>query len=347
MSETKEETALAMASVEDLMAPAASSQMTASEAGKGSEDVGAGDVILPRIYLLQGLSKPVNEEEAPGAKAGRYWVTPYSRPATIDQPLKLVVVRIYPAWRRWTPLDDGGGIECEAAGGDLVAREANGLAGATLEFDLDKKKGEVRSFEWTGGHATDDCRQCVFGPAAAAAAAGKQPSGRGNPWLPKIVTIDGKPYKMPDEARAPRCTQSLDILALVALPPFKDDETGTSLEMELIPAFISFSRSSYSAGKSLAGMVKMASREPAWSKIYQLGSKKVTNDKGTFYIATISQYGYAQRPLMDQASALFESTQTENYRADMQDIHSENAGPSEDASARPPSDEDPEPGDDF
>ena len=75
----KEETGVALSaaamSVDDLMAPTASSAVAADEAGMGSEDVGAGSVILPRLSLLQGLSKACGDE-LPGAKQGCWWITP-------------------------------------------------------------------------------------------------------------------------------------------------------------------------------------------------------------------------------------------------------------------------------
>lgn len=347
---TEENTALALNSAEELMAPAAVPAFDPTQAGAGSEDLSTSDVVLPRISLLQGLSKVVMDD-VPGAKAGRFWVTPYNRPGTVksEDGMKFVVVRIYPAQRKWTPLDEGGGLECEAAAGDLIAREPEGLAGATLKPDVDKKAKKVKSIVWDGGTPTSDCSQCVFGPAAAATAAGKSPSGRGNPWLPKIIDVDGVRYKVPDELRAPRCTSSLDALVLVALPPFKDEESGMELGAEVIPAFLSFSRTGQGAGRSLAGMIKMAVREPAWAKIFSISAKKVSNDKGTFFIPTVSQFGYANAGLISAASELHSSTADKSYVPDMTDggdSHVAASGDVIDADAVPRDDE-AAPADDF
>lgn len=357
--ETKEETAIVERpetglatpmSVDDLMAPAAASAARLDEAGLGSEDVDSSKVVLPRVSLLQMMSKACSEE-LPGAKAGRWWVTPYNRPATVDGTLRFVPVRIYPTQRLWTPLDEGGGLVCEAADGTLTARDANGLAGATLKLDHDGTS--VKSLSWEGGRPTTRCSECVYGPGAAAAAAGREPKKGGSGWLPKIVTTDdGKRVSIPDELRGPRCTESIDVLALIALPEFKDPESGVEMPAELIPAFITFAKTSMGAGKALAGMIKMAMREPAWARIYNLGSKKVQNDKGTFYIATVQVFGFSQRALMDQAHSLYEATHTQNYTADVSDGGEEFVGGrgdviDADVSSGPPSDDDPEPGDQF
>lgn len=345
--EEEEETALVAGSVDDLMAPAEAPSFNPDDAGLGSEDVGASDVVLPRVSLLQGLSKVV-AEDLPGAKAGGYWVVPHNRPATFSSRdnLKFVVVRIYPSQRLWTPINEGGGLICEAAAGDLIAREPLGLKDAELVIDHDG--GNVKSIEWQGGSPTDNCRKCVFGPAAAAVAAGRKPTGRGNPWLPKYITYEGERIRIPDEMRAPKCTSSLDVLALIALPPFEDDETGVSLAPEIIPAFISFSRSAQAAGRSLAGMIKMAANEPSWAKIFSLGAKSVSNDKGTFYIPTIQQFSFAKPALQAMARELYDSTNKEDFRPNMDDGGDMSSdGATESTADRPPNDDEPAPEDDF
>ena len=234
----KDETGLVPAGMADLMAPAeAPVGFSDEEAGLGSEDVSANDVVLPRISLLQGLSKPVSEELV-GARQGAFWVTPYNRPASKDSKdhVKFVVVRIYPAQRMWTPIDEGGGLVCEAAGGDHVAREPMGLAGADLNVTHDN--GVVKSLEWVNGRSTASCAECVYGPAAAAAAAGRAPTGRGNAWMPKYINFEGERLRVPDELRAPRCTSSLDVLGLIALPAFEDEDSGMQLGPEIIPCLL-------------------------------------------------------------------------------------------------------------
>lgn len=345
---TNENTSLAL-SADDLMSPAAMPTVDQKYAGAGAEELGQSDIILPRISLLQGLSKPV-VDDVPGAKAGLFWTFPFNRPASLkaEVGMKFVVVRIYPVQRQWTPLDQGGGLVCEAPNGNLLARSPEGLAGAKLKPDLDKKNGAVKSIEWEGGEPTANCLECVFGPAAAAAAAGKEPTGRGNPWLPKIITVDGKQYRVPDELRAPRCTGGLDALILAALPAFKDEETGMELAAEVIPAFLSFNRTSQGAGRSLAGMIKMATREPAWGKIFTISTKKVQNDKGTFFVPVVTQYGYSNDQLATMARDLYESTSDKSYVPDMSEMANDHVAPSSDVvDAEVPSDDEPAPGDEF
>lgn len=334
-------------SATEMMAPADASTTATGDAGLGSEDVGSNDVILPRITLLQGLSKPV-VGDIPGARIGRWWTTPFNRPATVNKtnPMRFVVVRIFPSQRWWTPIDEGGGLICEAAGGQLVAREPLGLTGAAL--DVTTEGDTIKSIEWKGGVPTDDCRRCVYGPAAAAGAAGREPTGRGSDWLPKVITFEGAQYRVPDTLRGPRCTASLDVLVLGLLPAFEDEESGIKLGPELIPAFISFSRTGLGAGKSLAGMIKLSVAEPSWSKIYNLASKKVSNSSGQeYYIPTVQVFGYASEPLMVQAKQLYVDTREQDFRPDIsdgQDAYVKNAD--EDAPP-PPKDDEAAPADDF
>lgn len=344
MAKKNEETALAVKSeVDDLMAPAASLQTTGS--GLGSEDLGMSDVILPRVSLLQGLSKPV-VDDLPGAKAGVFWITPFNRPVTpnASTPLKFVTVKIFPAQRLWRPLTQGGGLECEAPSGNLMATSPNGVMGANLTVEQADGKEVVR---WTGGHATDECYKCVYGLGASAAAAGREGQrGVGNGWLPKVVTVGNRQVRLEDSQRAPKCTSSIDVLALVALPAFKDEANGIDLPAEIVPAFISFSRTGHPAGKSLAGMIKMSPREPAWAKIYNLGCKKVQNDKGTFYVPTVQVFAFAKPALGERAAALYEETKTVAFRATMdEEEHVIDATPVSESA--PPADDAPAPKDDF
>lgn len=303
-------------SIEDMFAVDNTADHSA-DAGAGSENIDAKFVSIPRISILQGLSPIVVEETFPGiGVAGVLWLSPFNRPMTSKvgsgkdagfTPMRFVVVKLQPAWRRWTPKNEGGGIECEAPDGDFKAREPSGLAGARFvpEFDGDR----VKSFKWEGGHPTDSCSKCVFGPGAGPALSG---DGKGNHWLPKVAAIDGRSVKIPDELRAPRCTQSLDYLVLAMAQRVGD------FKAELVPAFLSFSRTGYTAGSTLAGMLKMASaREPVWGRVYELGVKKVTNDKGTFYVPTVNVLGGTSEPLAAMARELHLRTTTENIRMDI------------------------------
>jgi hypothetical protein len=309
-------------SVDDLMAPSTEGYVD-GDAGLGSEDVGSDVVILPRMTLLQPMSKAITEssDETPPV-AGTWFLTPYARRLTLkaSDPIAFVVVRVYPTQRLWTPLDEGGGLICEASAGDYQAREPNGLAGARLQVTAEGTN--ATAVEWEGGKPTDRCKECVYGPGAAAAAAGKPPTGKGNPWLPKYVsTGDGKTVAVPDKLRTPRCQSGLDALVLVAAPAVD------GMPRELIPAFITFTRSAFPAGRSLAGMIKMASRLPAWARLFEFRVKKVTNDKGTFFVPTVRPIGATRPELAEIAKALYTETEGKDHRPSMEDA--EDIGPAD------------------
>lgn len=306
---------------DDLFAPV--QVPTATGAGKGSEDVGASEVILPRVQLLQAMSKVITEKKLPGAEPGVFWLTPFNRPLNhptgkdgLPIAARMVVARILPGQKRWKKLDDGGGLLCESVNGQLTATKPNGLCGAKLSLELNKKK-EVTAIDWEGGQATDDCSVCVYGLGAAAAAAGRAPiqgsKDRGNVWLPKLLVVDGNTIKLDDKLRAPVCTPGTDAILLVLVPKFGDAPA------EIMPALITFAKTSSGAGKQLGSMIKMASREPAWAKIFELGSQSTTNDRGTFFVATVRGLGYAPEQLTAQTEALYEDSKLRTYTAGFED----------------------------
>jgi len=197
-TEPTEPTELAV--VEDLMAPVAAPVVREEDAGLGSEDITSDDVVLPRVTILQGLSQAVSDG-LPGAKAGVPWTIPHNRPAVAKghERLRFVLVRIYPAWRKWVPRDEGSGLECEAPTGDLVATSASGLTGARLF--IESTAGRASTIDWVDGQPTSSCSECVYGPAAAAAAAGKKPTGRSGsparPCKPRPVSSTRPPRRRP------------------------------------------------------------------------------------------------------------------------------------------------------
>jgi hypothetical protein len=323
----------AVAVVDELFAPEAVAVHRVGEAGFGSEAVEGSDVLLPRITLLQAMSKPV-VAGLPGAKAGVYWLMPHNRPVIFnpDEKLSFVVVKMYPAQRKWTPLDEGGGLECEAPGGDYIAREALGISGATPKLIMGKVKGakneSIVGLEWVGGTPTNDCRTCQYGPGAG-------PNG----WMPKIIEIDGESVRLPDEARRPRCTHSMEVLVLAAIPAWE------GLAQSIEPAFLSFAKTSSTAGKQLSGMVKMGAGEPAWAKLYALASMKVSNDKGTFFVMAPTVRGYSRAALMDRARALYDLAKDKSFRP-AADPDGEPLSPAA-TDASPPSDDAAAPADKF
>ena len=321
----EEETALVVAEeqseVDDLFAPAVvRPAATVDMAGAGIEELDSSNVTLPRVTLLQQMSKAVTEGAYDGAEGGVWWLTPHNRPITLTPEKKgeamkgarFIVVRMYPTQRHWNTLEDGGGLLCEAPTGKLVANSPEGRANAKIAVSTDDK-GEVAKIAWEGGVPTSDCRKCVFGLGAAAAAAGQEPSGKGNAWLPKLITVGGKEVRVPDNLRAPACTTGLDALVLVVVPPTEEMPT------EVMPAFINFSKSSLAAGRTLGGMIRMASREPAWGRIYELNSKKTTNEKGTFFVATVKTFGVSTEKLCEHAAELFEASKSQEFRPSMDD----------------------------
>lgn len=301
---------------------ASASSVIHGDAGLGSEQLGASDVVIPRIGLLQPMSKAV-ASNFPGAVPGALWVKPHNRPATIPgdpmfNEMRLIVVRIFPSQRRWKSIKEGGGILCEASLGDYQARELNGLAGAKIVVEK-TKAGIVRVVEWEGGKPTDRCVECVWGCGAAAAAAGRRvsldaPVDRGNVWLPKLISVDGEMVKIPDALRAPVCTSSIDVLGLVLLPPFQ------GADAEIVPAFMVFQRTSMPAGKQIAGMIKIAARrEPAWTKLFAVSSTPTTNDKGTFFVLNARAIGFAHATMVAEAAALYKESALRTYRAEFDD----------------------------
>ena len=190
----------------------------------------------------------------------------------------------------------------------MMAQEPNGKYMPKL--DLTMKKGVVIDVDWEGGTPTDDCAKFAYGPAAASACQGRAPGRRANPWLPKKVEFEGETFELDDKLRAPKCTGGLDALVQVLLP------ASNGAPPTIMPAFIQFSRSSALAGKQLASMLKMSATEPAWSRLYELGAKSKTNDKGTYFVTTIMQKGYTNTALAAQASALFDASNELTYRAD-------------------------------
>lgn len=327
-------------SAEDLFQPGLATA-AGDEAGLGSEDLDADGVILPRIKLLQAMSKAVSEGGDDGPKPGTYWLTLFNRPATIRSTdgLKFVVVQIFNAQRLWRHLDDGGGIVCQAPTGKLVALEPNGLTGASLDL-APGADGRATKAQWTGGEPTDQCRRCVLGLGASAGATG-QPSGKANAWLPKVVVQGGQRVTIPDELRVPKCQTSVDALILVLVPAHN------GLKAEIVPAYISFQRSSFGAGRTLAGMIKIAGRQPAWAKMYELGSKKTQNDKATFHVATVKVLGSTPQAVCDMARSLYdEAANSGTYRPDMSDMQDDviDVTPGE---AGPVGSEEPAPDDQF
>ncbi len=109
----KEAAALAQDNLRDLYA---------GMAGEGMEKVGAEDLALPFIALLQQLSPQVNESDErfiDGAKAGLFMNT-----VTGKLTDKLLVVPVYydKSWVEWIPRDSGGGFVASYGSKEDAAR---------------------------------------------------------------------------------------------------------------------------------------------------------------------------------------------------------------------------------
>lgn len=314
MPEEEKTTALSpFISVESLMLPSQEVD-TGEDAGLGSEDISPDTIIIPRVSLLQAMSKAITQSEADvPPQAGCWWLTPNGRPATKlpKEGFKFVVVRIYPVQRLWNPLDEGGGIICEATTGKLVAREPLGMAKAELSI-TSGENGEATDVSWSGGQPTTNCRECVYGPGASGAAT--KSTGKSTGWLPKYFNMPSGRVSIPDKLRAPRCQAGFDALVLALIPAVD------GLPAELVPAFLTFARSGFAAGRTLAGMIRLnAGREAAWGKIYEGSSKKTTNDAGTFFVPVVRPVGKAGSQLAAVARDLFNASESLEHRPNLED----------------------------
>jgi hypothetical protein len=316
------ENPLTYQSVEDLFTAVQMRQVDGG-AGKGAEDIDSSEVIVPRMQLLQAMSKVITEKKLPGAEPGVWWLTPFNRPLNsptgkdgLPVMVKMIVARILPGQKRWRKLEDGGGRLCESVNGALTATRPCGLAGAKINVERNKKK-EVTAIDWEGGVATDDCSLCVYGLGAAATAAGREPiqgsKDRGTVWLPKLLVINGETVQIDDKFRAPVCTPGTDVIALVSVPAFGQAPA------EIMPVLVTFAKTSSGAGKQLGSMLRMDARSPAWAKIYEIGSQFTTNERGTFSVANVRTLGYAPKALADQAADLYEASKLRTYNASWED----------------------------
>ncbi len=107
MSDKKQDTAVAIK--EPDVVPA----FMANDAGQGQENIKRGDIEVPRVQLLQGISPEIEAFDA--AKVGRFW---YSL-ADMDLGDRLSIVPVYYDMRYilWRPRVDGGGILARADDG--------------------------------------------------------------------------------------------------------------------------------------------------------------------------------------------------------------------------------------
>lgn len=79
-------------------------------AGKGTENLGAGDYEMPRLKLLQGLSEELQSFD--GVKAGEFFHTLLEK--SLSNTLQIVPLYISKRYVLWKPRHDGGGILARA-----------------------------------------------------------------------------------------------------------------------------------------------------------------------------------------------------------------------------------------
>ena len=71
-----------------------------------------------------------------------------------------------------------------------------------------------------------------------------------------------------------------------------------------MPVVVSFSRTSYKAGKQLLSLARFCGGD-MWSRAYQLGAELQTTDKGTYYIFTVTASGESSVEERLQAEAFW------------------------------------------
>lgn len=103
-----------------------------NDMGMGKEGIGQEDMDIPRLKLMQGLSKelPLFDD----LKAGMFFHT--ATEAMFDEPLRVVPILLDKQYILWRPLDDGGGILARASDGQHWQPSAG-----QFTVKLDKKDG--------------------------------------------------------------------------------------------------------------------------------------------------------------------------------------------------------------
>ena len=70
----------------------------------------------------------------------------------------------------------------------------------------------------------------------------------------------------------------------------------------LMPIVLSFSKTSYKTGKQLLSLARFCGGD-MWSRAYQLGAALVTDDKGTYYVFTVTSLGESNAEERHQAES--------------------------------------------
>lgn len=116
------------------------------DVGMGKENIGQADMDIPRLKLMQGLSKelPLYDD----LKSGDFFHT--ATEAIFDEPFRVVPIFMDKQYILWRPLEDGGGIMARASDGVHWAPSAG-----SFKVKLDRKDGggEV---EWKLAHTVQE-----------------------------------------------------------------------------------------------------------------------------------------------------------------------------------------------
>jgi hypothetical protein len=103
-----------------------------NDVGMGKENIGQADMDIPRLKLIQGLSKELQLYD--DLKTGNFFHT--ATEAIFDQPFRVVPIFMDKQYILWRPLENGGGILARAADGVHWAPSAG-----EFEVKLDRKDG--------------------------------------------------------------------------------------------------------------------------------------------------------------------------------------------------------------
>lgn len=102
------------------------------DVGMGKENIGQADMDIPRLKLMQGLSKELTLYD--DLKTGNFFHT--ATEAIFDQPFRVVPIFMDKQYILWRPLEDGGGI---------LARAPDGVhwqpGAGSFDVKLDRKDG--------------------------------------------------------------------------------------------------------------------------------------------------------------------------------------------------------------
>lgn len=247
------------------LAPAQTQALSTELSGSwGSEGVDANDVLVPRILLMQALSKLVS--------AGERNTSDIIRSTT---------------------------KEVLAKKGDTFEVIPIRLFKTFTIFDCSGKKPEFRSIE---------------------------PITPENLNAPLEYMVDGKPY---------RRDRSLNFYVLLPKDIIREQKAKEAIAKGeypdtddiLFPAVLSFSRSSYLAGRELATHFKKAEAFgiPPASRVFKLGSKLASNDQGTWPVFTVEKARPSSQEELAAAKRWYDVLAKSSVRID--DVEDESAAP--------------------